>query len=229
MKCCRVCGEVKPLAEFYRAAGNADGRENRCSECSRAANRQHSKEVPDLISEYNRRRNARIRQQVFDHYGWFCACCGAEYAENPERGALRRINLTIDHVFGDGKAHAEVRGARKHENLARWLIKNNFPRGFQILCWPCNTSKMNGPCCWLLHKDMPAVIERRRRAFELRSAGVSIEDRAAIQGIPLTTAAMDDIWLAGRAGMAVLRRMLAEEPAEAERGYDVERIARKYS
>jgi hypothetical protein len=32
-KRCGACGEVKPLTEFYRAAGKRDGLQNRCREC----------------------------------------------------------------------------------------------------------------------------------------------------------------------------------------------------
>jgi len=37
MKPCRVCGQEKPLDDFYRAAGGADGYQHRCKVCTRAA------------------------------------------------------------------------------------------------------------------------------------------------------------------------------------------------
>ena len=30
---------------------------------------------------------------------------------------------------------------RKANALNQWLITNNFPMGFQILCWNCNVAK----------------------------------------------------------------------------------------
>ena len=75
--------------------------------------------------------DARARDQVLDHYGRVCVCCGAT------RG------LTIDHVNGDGKAHREeLKG-----DLYRWLVQEGFPRGFQVLCTPCNSSKGTGLAC----------------------------------------------------------------------------------
>ena len=75
--------------------------------------------------------DARARDQVLDHYGRVCVCCGAT------RG------LTIDHVNGDGKAHREeLKG-----DLYRWLVQEGFPRGFQVLCTPCNSSKGAGLAC----------------------------------------------------------------------------------
>jgi len=38
-KQCRVCGEVKPLSDFYRMAGMRDGHRNECKPCLKAAHR----------------------------------------------------------------------------------------------------------------------------------------------------------------------------------------------
>ena len=38
-KHCTICGEVKPLADFYRAAGMRDGHRNDCKSCNLAAKR----------------------------------------------------------------------------------------------------------------------------------------------------------------------------------------------
>lgn len=47
--------------------------------------------------------------------------------------------LTIDHIHGGGSKHNKEIGG----NLYRWLKKNNFPDGFQVLCGNCNHSKEN--------------------------------------------------------------------------------------
>ena len=71
---------------------------------------------------------ARYRKAVMDHYGRRCVCCGETQEEF----------LTIDHVDNDGKEHRKVvDGAR----LYRWLMKNDYPKNFQILCWNCNVAK----------------------------------------------------------------------------------------
>lgn len=210
MKRCSKCGKVKPLSEFYgRGDGQGgDGRKSACAscECERrrayvAANHASVLEA-DRVRALEKRR--RTRAKVFDHYGWWCACCGS-----PE-------NLCVDHVLGDGRQQRGRDYYASGDAVFRWLIRNHFPPGYQTLCRPCNISKQSGPCCWLLHADRPEVVERRRRAFDLRSAGVSIEERAAVQGVPLATAAMDDIWIAGRAGMVVLRRLIATEPERSD-------------
>lgn len=72
------------------------------------------------------------RMACLEHYSSSppqCKCCG----EN------RLQFLCIDHTNGGGSAH------RKKEfggggNINRWLIKNNFPEGFRVLCHNCNLS-----------------------------------------------------------------------------------------
>jgi hypothetical protein len=56
-----------------------------------------------------------------------CACCGERHYEF----------LAIDHIYGGGCRHKkEIKCC-----LPLWLIKNNFPKGFQILCHNCNMAK----------------------------------------------------------------------------------------
>lgn len=45
--------------------------------------------------------------------------------------------LSIDHIKGGGNKHLKlIKG-----NLYNWLIKNNFPTGFQTLCMNCQFIK----------------------------------------------------------------------------------------
>lgn len=81
----------------------------------------------------------KYKGEVLSHYGGQCACC----AEN-------NISfLTIDHIDDNGKEH---KGNGKHrykgEILYRFLIKNNYPKGIQVLCFNCNIGKRNnnGTC-----------------------------------------------------------------------------------
>ena len=77
------------------------------------------------------------RRKVFSAYGGaHCACCEEDAFEF----------LCIDHVDNDGAKHRrEMRG-----NISSWLIKNEYPPGFQILCINCNFSKGSlGDCAHL--------------------------------------------------------------------------------
>lgn len=75
--------------------------------------------------EKARAKHQRDKQIVFDHYGNGCACCGEDLKEF----------LTIDHIFGGGNKHRKLT-----RDTYRWLIKNNFPEGFRLLCMNCNFS-----------------------------------------------------------------------------------------
>ena len=48
MKRCRKCGELKPLEEFYKARGMADGRRSDCRTCNLAAKKQRYDANPAL-------------------------------------------------------------------------------------------------------------------------------------------------------------------------------------
>lgn len=75
------------------------------------------------------------RQQVLDHYGRQCACCGEDH----------EVFLVIDHIENDGSAHRQVIG-KGAAALYRWLVRHGFPPGFQTLCFNCNFAKSNGGC-----------------------------------------------------------------------------------
>lgn len=48
--------------------------------------------------------------------------------------------LTIDHVFNDGAIMRKIYPYQKR-HLCRWLKKNDYPVGFQVLCRKCNQEK----------------------------------------------------------------------------------------
>jgi len=85
-------------------------------------------------------RRPKVNQQrhdnrvlVLQHYGGMCACC--------KEGRFEF--LAIDHINGGGNKHAR----EIYSHLADWIVKNNFPSGFQILCHNCNFAKhIMGTC-----------------------------------------------------------------------------------
>lgn len=71
-----------------------------------------------------------------DHYGRECACCGESQV----------LFLCLDHVENDGAAHRKEQGTGS--KFMEWVVKNNYPQGFQVLCWNCNAGKhLNGGIC----------------------------------------------------------------------------------
>jgi hypothetical protein len=73
----------------------------------------------------------RQRLQVLEHYSKGkieCACCGDQTYEF----------LGVDHINGGGNAH---RKKLKSKYILSWLVQNNFPTGYQVLCHNCNLAK----------------------------------------------------------------------------------------
>ena len=103
--------------------------------------REHRRRWAQANPEQIRAKEQRLRDRVLDHYGRACACCGATE------------NLTVDHVTGGGSAHRMELFRRDMGGVPfyRWLVRNGFPDGFQILCLPCNSSKGTGGRCKLDH------------------------------------------------------------------------------
>lgn len=69
--------------------------------------------------------------EALRHYGGInptCKCCGESNMKF----------LTIDHIEGGGSEHR--RGSAKG-GIGFWLKKNEYPDGFQILCFNCNCGK----------------------------------------------------------------------------------------
>ena len=76
-------------------------------------------------------RLADVKWLVFTFYGGnppTCACCGESAIEF----------LCMDHINGGGEKHRKEVGAGV--KLYRWLIKNNYPEGFRVLCHNCNSA-----------------------------------------------------------------------------------------
>lgn len=67
------------------------------------------------------------RQEVLDHYGSVCACCGEGRWEF----------VAIDHIHGGGTEH---RRKDRISDIYKWLKKNNYPEGYRVLCHNCNSS-----------------------------------------------------------------------------------------
>lgn len=182
MKWCSGCQQWKTRTrDFQRNRAQPDGLQNYCKDCrwlveqgrkekSREYTRKYRLTHPaeeqarhqrdyaanpaghyQKVKEYR----ARLAAQVFGHYGTMCACCGST-----ER-------LTIDHINGDGAEHRIAISGTPTGNAATtylWLIRNDFPPGFQTLCGTCNQSKRRGPRC-RIHFRCPCcgtLLDRRK-------------------------------------------------------------------
>jgi 5-methylcytosine-specific restriction endonuclease McrA len=81
----------------------------------------------------------KVRTEVLAHYGGKCACCGENEYEF----------LTLDHIIP--VRHRELAKTGQPilsaHRLVLWLRKNDYPEGFQVLCYNCNHAKgLEGEC-----------------------------------------------------------------------------------
>lgn len=144
---CRVCRN-EYAAEAYRKKRDAmspkqlqafKAEKNRRQNAKRAARlaTMSANELEKFRAETNARLKAardRVRDTVYEAYGGYkCNCCGV----------TERAFLSIDHVNNDGAAHRRAHGHITGEQMHRWLIRNNFPDGFQVLCMNCQWGKRN--------------------------------------------------------------------------------------
>ena len=87
--------------------------------------------------EICREKRKEARRKVLNHYSGIppkCACCGEDTNQF----------LTIDHI-DKTTVNPKYRASTK---LFKWLIDNNYPEGYQILCFNCNCGKqVNGDVC----------------------------------------------------------------------------------
>jgi len=110
----------------------------------RRQNLIYHKAHPEIRRRANLKHRHKYRMIVLVHYGGNppkCACCGESEIKF----------LTIDHINNDGAKQWREKGFNprlRSSYIADYLITNNFPEGFQVLCYNCNCGKAknNGVC-----------------------------------------------------------------------------------
>ena len=70
----------------------------------------------------------KLRTEVVNHYGTECECCGETKLQF----------LCLDHKDGGGNEHRKESRCGAGSTLYVWIIKNNFPNIYRVLCHNCN-------------------------------------------------------------------------------------------
>lgn len=123
---CRWCSGCEKYIDydfFYtRKNGKSD---TKCKDCVLKYR------TSEKSREKDKKRREKARYECISNYSkgkMCCNCCG----ENEIKF------LSIDHIDGGGNIH---RKNNKINKIAEWLRKNNYPNGYQVLCYNCNLSK----------------------------------------------------------------------------------------
>lgn len=150
MKVCSWCKIEKDESEFYLDKRLISGLQAHCKECGAAKRKIWHKENYSQNAEKIRARNnafsknnrplmrirektARLKRRMECLLAYAvdgkieCSCCHE-----------REIKfLAIDHIGGNGNKHRKEIGT----NIYAWLKRNNYPKGFRILCHNCNLAE----------------------------------------------------------------------------------------
>lgn len=80
-------------------------------------------------------RNQAIKKQIFRHY-----CQGEPRCMGVGCEVTAIEVLQLDHINGGGNRHRK----QTQNHIYRWVLRNQFPAGFQVLCANCNRAKHYG-------------------------------------------------------------------------------------
>jgi hypothetical protein len=128
---CRDCWLA--LQQAYREAHRTEQNER-----NRTYYEANSEAIKGYAKSHGKKRREQTRQQVFEHYGRSCACCGES----------EDAFLCLDHVDGGGNKHRQSLGpAAIGSGFYFWIVRQGFPTGFQTLCWNCNSAKHQRGAC----------------------------------------------------------------------------------
>ena len=72
----------------------------------------------------------QLKLEISSHYSSNLKCNSCGFSD------IRA--LSIDHIKGNGNKHRKAIG---HMDFYQWIKKNNFPKGFQVLCFNCQWIK----------------------------------------------------------------------------------------
>lgn len=116
---CSICKE-RPVASSANSY---------CNPCrNEHYNREYYRRTKKERQKTRTKWRKALRAEGLAHYGGKCACCGEKTDQF----------LGIDHMEGGGNKHRATMG---RVSIYYWLKKNDYPKGFQVLCHNCNLAK----------------------------------------------------------------------------------------
>lgn len=138
---CKQCHRSLPatLEHFWTVSYSRSGLSGKCYECRRRDERERyarlrgtpmARRKMVVAIRNKKRRIARLRSEVVQGYGQLCQCCGETRIEF----------LNVDHVQNNGAYERRVL-KRQQDSLYYFIIRNNFPPEYRLLCWNCNCAR----------------------------------------------------------------------------------------
>ena len=166
MKLCGGCEKELPEECFGRHSRNPDGLQYVCKNCKSKQDKvyqnKHKDKIRDKKHEYYLSNKTKIVQDVNrwakNNHGKRClyastarkkikTCVLSHYCDDGLKckmcGNDDLTILTIDHINGNGNKHRKEIGIGRTcgARFYFWLKRNNYPAGFQVLCFNCQFRK----------------------------------------------------------------------------------------
>lgn len=131
-KICRVCSHELTKKNTYTVSKG-----NICKSCYRTYQQKLQKKKyadnPDIVKATVKAHRDKIKREVLGHYSKDLTCVKCKFDD------LRA--LSIDHIDSGGCKHRKELGNTGGTEFYRWLKKEGYPEGFQVLCMNCQFIK----------------------------------------------------------------------------------------
>jgi len=167
---CKKCRIKLTMNKYYARHIKEKRKYGRSLECKRYKRawykknikrcRAYSRKWQRKYSFKKKKFNFLLKKNTFIHYSGNppkCQCCGEKHIEF----------LTIDHIKGGGAVHRRKIKRGTGTNFYHWLKKNNYPKGFRVLCINCNFSLGHFGYCPHNKSNMRKKLYKSEPAFRL--------------------------------------------------------------
>lgn len=131
MKCCR---------EYHNVTGSKKKKalglcvKHGCNESAKA-NKNYCERHANEANIRRKKYTLKYKLLVLDMYGGrFCIGCGES----------DMCVLSIDHINGNGNIHRKIDNVGTGTTFYQWLIRNNYPEGYRVLCMNCQFRSKQG-------------------------------------------------------------------------------------
>lgn len=135
---CIGCNKFIPEENFYFLKRYKTF-DCRCILCRRELQNQHPLSLESKAQQRDKRklREAQLKEEVLTYYSkdqiLGCSCQGCK---------IQNLKfLTIDHINGGGCKHREEIKNQGGHKFYLWLKQQKYPKGYQTLCFNCNSAK----------------------------------------------------------------------------------------
>ena len=164
MKKCDMCKEFNGVECYGKNRRNKDGLHTTCKECKKRLDKDYVEKNKDKIKKRRQEYYKKNREKIIDKVNEYIP---KNRDKRRRHGVTARKKyktkafqaycdgfikcayclecefdlLTIDHIHGQGNEHRKFNNIQAGCDTYRWLKRNGYPPGFQVLCYNCQFRK----------------------------------------------------------------------------------------